>query len=103
MSIGFRRESEPSTMASRTLLPSSVRRRLYSVMSSMPLRVAMPKSEMKPMTAGMLTSPVVSTMAKMPPMSASGRLSSMTPASRALRKCMKSRKKMTTMASMQVR
>ena len=51
MSMGLSRESEPSMMASFTVLPSSVRSRLYSVMSSMPLRVAMPKSEMKPMIA----------------------------------------------------
>ena len=103
MSMGLSRESEPSMMASFTVLPSSVRSRLYSVMSSMPLRVAMPKSEMKPMMAGMLTSPVVMTMAKMPPMSASGRLSSITPASIVLRNCMNSSRKMMAMAIVQVR
>ena len=101
--IGLSRESEPLTIASLTVAPSSVRRRLYSVTRSMPFRVAMPKSEMKPMIAGMLTSPVVTTSAKMPPMSASGRLSRMMPASLALRNCMKSRKKMMAMARVQVR
>ena len=103
MRIGLRRESEPSMMAWRMLLPSSVRRRLYSVISSIPLRVAIPNSDMKPMTAGMLISPVVNTIAKMPPMRANGRFRSITPASIALRNCMKRRQKITIMARMQVR
>ena len=43
-------------------------------MSSIPFRVAIPNSEMKPMMAGILTSPVVMSRANTPPINASGRL-----------------------------
>ena len=43
-------------------------------MSSIPLRVAIPNSDMKPIVAGILTSPDVTIKAKTPPIKANGKL-----------------------------
>ena len=51
---------------------------------------------MKPMIAGMLTSPVVITKAKTPPINASGRFSKITPDSFTLRNSLYSNRKITT-------
>ena len=56
--IGLSRSSEPCTMLSCKGIPWA-RRLLYRLMSNIPLRVAIPNNDMKPMMAGMLTSPVV--------------------------------------------
>ncbi len=54
------------------LLPFAM---IVVLMSNIPLRVAIPNKEMKPMIAGILTSPVVITKANTPPISASGSFS----------------------------
>ena len=51
---------------------------------------------MKPMIAGMLTSPVVITKAKTPPINASGRFSKITPDSFTLRNSLYNNRKITT-------
>ena len=78
MRIGLSRSSEPCTMLSSNGMPSA-RSLLYRLMSNIPLRVAIPNNEMKPMIAGMLTSPVVSIKANTPPINAKGKLRRITP------------------------
>ena len=75
MSIGLSRSREPCMTHSWSDRPDE-RRLLYLSMRSIPFRVAIPKSEMKPMMDGMLIVPPESQMLATPPMSASGRLRS---------------------------
>ena len=56
--IGFRRSREPYRILSFTDIPEA-RRLLYLSMSSIPLRVAIPNREIKPMIAGILNIPDV--------------------------------------------
>ena len=67
----------------------------------------MPNSDMKPIIAGMLTSPVVNTRVITPPIKASGRLMSITALSSVFLNCMYRRRNITTMlnaeASIRVR
>ena len=76
--IGLSRSSEPCTILSSNDVPS-VRSLLYRLMSNIPLRVAIPNNDMKPMMAGMLTSPVVIIKANTPPIKANGKLRRITP------------------------
>ena len=84
MRIGLRRSVEPCITQSMVLMPCAFRS-LYLLTRSIPLRVAIPKRDMKPMMAGMLSMPLDSHTANTPPISAKGRFSNITNDSRRLR------------------
>ena len=69
--IGLRRATLPSTISFCNVSPS-FSRFSYSAIRSIPPRVAIPKSEMNPITDGMLTTPPVKTIDTTPPTNASG-------------------------------
>ena len=77
ISIGISLSADPFVTLSSTVFPEATRS-LYLLTSSMPLRVAMPKSDMKPIMAGILTIHPVRLIATTPPIRASGRLSNTT-------------------------
>ena len=96
---GTTRSTAPRTTAAGTSLPRRSCSRRMRVTTMMPLRVAMPKSEMKPMRAAIDRVPPPMATPTTPPMRARGRLIITMAASRGERRALTSSRKMPTTAA----